>query len=1519
MTDRAHGPLGRRRRPDKLAPESMMLPALVRRAWIAVLVLCPALDGGWIQAQEDPGPLTAEAIPAPGATLREFSFLEVRFSEPVTGVDPADLLINGMPATSMSEPAEALFLFGFDQPADGPVQVTWRADHGIVARGNATQVFAGGGWGYTLDAAAPPGWLMISEFLADNRRTLNDEDGEASDWIEVFNPDDAPVDVTGWFLTDDPADLRKWAFPAVGVPGNGYLLVFASGKNRVEPTARLHTNFRLTDAGEYLALVTPGGVVVSDFAPAFPRQTTDVSYGRVETDPGAAGFFVQPTPGKPNSTAGAGFAAPVLFSRPAGTFTTPFELRLAATGTAPVIRYTLDNSTPTNTSPVYTGPLRITNSAIVRARAYANDLLPGPVGGATYVLLSGAVTNFTSDLPVIVLHSLGRGAPSSARMNFSSLLVFEPVRGVTSLTNAPVLASRGGLQVRGSSTEGYAKSSYKLELWDEANLDRRASLLGMPEESDWVLYAPNNFDVPLIHNPFIHQLSRDTGMYSSRTRFVEVFQNKASGGIATNHYAGIYVLEEKIKIGPDRVAIDELEPENLTPPSVTGGYLLKIDRLDPGDSGLTGAGATVGYLDPKEREIKLPQRKPQLDYIRNHLIQFNRALGTNATWRDPVLGYPAYIDVDAWIDFHVLEVLSGNVDALVLSTYFHKPRGGRLRFGPHWDFDRALGSTDGRDANPRTWNTGPFFSAAWWSRLFQDKDFWQRWVDRWQEHRADAFSRTNLNRVIDSLAGEIRQAYPRELAKWRVRPRQADGRTGGTFDTEMQWMKNWLSNRMDFIDRQLAQPPVSDVAPGPVTPGTVVRFSAAPGATIYYTTDGSDPRAPQGAVAPSATPYTGPLMILQNVGITARTLDPTKRQTGGPPTTSSTSWSGPLRAAYLVDPPRVLLTEIHFHPEPGAGEALEFLELLNAGPRAVNLAGFRLTNGVDFEFTAAAGPTVLAPGERLVLARDLDAFRAAHPQVTNVTGNFGGALGNDGNRLRLVSNLGQTLFDLVYHDDWQPLADGAGFSLVLQSEETAPDDLGQAGRWRTSTHTGGSPGTADPPPPTVPRVVVNEVVSNPLPKARDFIELYNPTETTADVSGWWISDDFGEPRKYRLPAGSQIEAGGHLVIDGLALAEGGFGFSATGDEVFLFSAEAGGALTGWHHGFAFGAQEAGTSFGRHVNSVGRELFVAGSPTPGTRNLVPGPAPGAVVEIQFQPPALDGWDNTRDEYLELDDSVLGDEPVAAFDPAHPDHTWRVRGAVDFEFPAGFRFPANRRVVLVGFDPDRDPFALAAFRARYRLGADTVILGPWRGSLPNEGGTIRLLKPLPPVAAPVPGGFDVPYAVIEEITYGATAPWPDGARGTGQSLTRSFPQAFGDDPALWRAGPATPGDVDTDGDGLPNGWEEANGLNSLSDWANDGPAGDRDGDGRTNWEEYLAGTAANDASDFLRLTATPDSPGRVALRIHAGAGRGIWLQQRDTAAAGAWQDRWQFHLPADSADLLVLEPATHTARFYRLEAR
>jgi hypothetical protein len=126
--------------------------------------------------------------------------------------------------------------------------------------------------------------LLISEFLALNRSGLADSDGDRSDWVEIHNPSGEPVELEGWYLTDDPENLKKWPFPGGVISGQSFMLVFASGKDRIvlldDGNEEVHTNFSLNRDGEFLALVEPDGETVSDdYSPVYPVQEGDVSFG----------------------------------------------------------------------------------------------------------------------------------------------------------------------------------------------------------------------------------------------------------------------------------------------------------------------------------------------------------------------------------------------------------------------------------------------------------------------------------------------------------------------------------------------------------------------------------------------------------------------------------------------------------------------------------------------------------------------------------------------------------------------------------------------------------------------------------------------------------------------------------------------------------------------------------------------------------------------------------------------------------------------------------------------------------------------------------------------------------------------------------------------------------------------------------------------------------------------------------------------------------------------------------------
>jgi hypothetical protein len=146
---------------------------------------------------------------------------------------------------------------------------------------------------------------VITEFMASNTTTLADEDGAFPDWIEIFNPDATAVNLRGWYLTDDARDKKRWSFPTVTLAPQAYLVVFASGKDRRDPAKRLHTDFSLNADGEYLALIKPDGVTAAtEFAPAFPEQRPNVSYGTGLPGTGgtSATYYLQtPTPGATNT------------------------------------------------------------------------------------------------------------------------------------------------------------------------------------------------------------------------------------------------------------------------------------------------------------------------------------------------------------------------------------------------------------------------------------------------------------------------------------------------------------------------------------------------------------------------------------------------------------------------------------------------------------------------------------------------------------------------------------------------------------------------------------------------------------------------------------------------------------------------------------------------------------------------------------------------------------------------------------------------------------------------------------------------------------------------------------------------------------------------------------------------------------------------------------------------------------------------------------------------------------------
>ncbi len=1489
-------------------------------------------------------PTVLEQIPPAGSTVDELTQVEVVFSEPVTGVDAGDLRINGIAAATARQVTPDQVVFTFAQPPAGPVRFSWADGNGITDVLGKPHPLSAGDWSVTLDPTAARKNLMISEFMADNDKTLFDDDCDRPDWIEIFNAGAVDVNMGGWSLTDDAGSLGKWRFPDYTLTAGNYLVVFASAKNKtVLPTvfgascrsrankiASFHTNFKLGSKGGYLALVTPDGEVISEFA-AYPAQQRDVSFGRVPGSTETA-YFAVPTPKAPNTVSGAGFTPAVRFSRPSGTAVQPFELTLNCAAPDSVIRFTMDGSFPAETNAAlltYTGPISISNIVQVRARAFAPGLLPSAPGSETYLMLTnspGNVATLTSSLPIVILTTLKPASPSSGKNTTVHVSFYEPVRGLASLQNTATFSTRGGIKIRGSSTEGQPQSNFAVDLWDEFDQDHDMEPFGMPADSEFVLYAPNGFDPGLIHNPFTMEVSHSMGFPAPRTRFVEVYLNKG-GMIASNQWQGVYVWMEKPGLSKGRIDAPKAQPEDVLPPDVTGSYMFKTDRLDPNDSGFSAGGSTAAYVEPKEREMKAAQRAPQIAYLKQYFSNMDNALkSTNPDFRDPVRGYKAYLEITNWVDFHMLETLSGQVDAIRLSTYFYKRRNGKLEYGPRWDYDRAWESKDdGRDDNPRVWDTGGgLWGPPWWGQLLKDPDAWQVWIDRWQGFRKGPLSLGAMYGVIDRLTNEVRWSQPREAKRWSA---------GGTvprvsYPNEIRIMKTWISNRVTWLDGQMAQPPTLSSTGAVVTPGFQLQMfpptsvSLPVNVTIYYTLDGTDPRPSTGTGVVSAFKYEGPITIHSNARIFARVRDTGRSQRGGPP--SSTPWSSAVLATFVVNPPPLVLTEIMFHPDVPADSSLdagsfEYLELKNVSDRELDLTGYHFTAGIEFRFTETSAVRTLAPGARVLVVANKTAFQSRYPGVGNIAGEFVGSLSNEGERIALAGPVEEPIFEVAYDDKWQQLADGLGFSLVLRDESTPPAAIGNEASWRLSTHPGGSPGAPDPLPLSPPHVIVSEVE----PLSPDFggeseVELQNLGNAPADISGWWLSNDFKEPRKVRLPPNSRLSAGGFLVVrEAVFNLPNGAGFSLDplGDAVWLFSADAEGNLTGWYHGFEFGPSEARQSFGRHVNSAGVESFpFQRVPSLGTANLGPQTAAVAISEIMFHPPDVGSSANLDDEFIGLQSP--SDAAIPLFDPVRPENVWRVRGGADFDFPPHTILPPHGRLLIVGFDPDLNPLRLESLRRRAGWDPDVPVLGPWQGRLGNADGTIRIERPgLPTLDA---DGITplVPHLTIDQVRYASRTPWPAEAAGAGASLLRRSLAEYGDDPGNWMAATRLAPGSDSDDDGLPDAWEADHQLNSLSGTGNDGPDGDPDGDGFTNRQEYLNGTDPHDSASRLRVGVNFGGGQYVNLFLAAPAGRLFRIESRVSLQSGAWESAGEFPAGSNGVSLLTSLPAPAEARFFRV---
>ena len=430
-----------------------------------------------------------------------------------------------------------------------------------------------------------------------------------------------------------------------------------------------------------------------------------------------------------------------------------------------------------------------------------------------------AQVSFTSsNLPIVVINTSGQTILDDPKIEATMGIIYNGVGVRNNVTDAANnYNGKIGIEIRGSSSQMFPKKQYGLELHDALGAGIDVSLLGLPKQSDWILFAPYN-DKSLVRDPLAYKLGRDLGRYAPRTKYCEVVLN--------GEYQGIYVLIEKIKRDKNRVDINKLDPVEITNDDLTGGYIIKIDK----DTGTGGEGWASSFTPPGRSgtqtiffQYEYPKATnivaQQKEYIKQYMTAFENALAGD-NFKDPTLGYAKYIDVDSFIDYFIANELSKNVDAYRLSTFMYKRKdsdGGKLFMGPIWDFNLGFGNIDfcakgapeGFVIRYNSICSKDFWLIPfWWDRLLQDESFRQKLTARWTALRSDKYKTAKILTYVDSVTSVLNvEAQQRNFQKWPVLGKYVwpNYYVGQTFQQEIDWLKTWIAQRLIWLDTSFAE------------------------------------------------------------------------------------------------------------------------------------------------------------------------------------------------------------------------------------------------------------------------------------------------------------------------------------------------------------------------------------------------------------------------------------------------------------------------------------------------------------------------------------------------------------------------------------------------------------------------------------------------------------------------------------------------------------------------------------------
>jgi hypothetical protein len=770
--------------------------------------------------------------------------------------------------------------------------------------------------------------ITVSEFMASNSSTIQDEDNDYSDWIELYNPTSGIIDLTNWYLTDDIKELTKWQFPSTQILSNGYLLVWASGKNKRTSGESLHANFKLSIEGENIILVKPDGSSIQfRFDIGYPAQISDISYGLIN---GGYFYLSKPTPGAANSDLE--YLPETNYNVSRGIYNSPIDVTLTTTIPGGQIIYTIDGSLPAlDNGYLYSGPVNISTTTPLRSAVFRGKS-SSTVKTQTYFFLEDVIKQ-PNNPPGYPDH-WGRynviGGTSIADYEMDPEVTQDPLYKdllIKSFKSLPILSivtnkdnfffnsndpETGGIYMNTGADGGYPGDGWgrpvsveylsnnpikenfavNCEVRIEGGQGRVPEK--SPKHSLRLLfkseYGPAKLNYPFFddesathkfnglvlragfNNTWYHWESqqRDRAQYL-RDAWCKDTQLAMKNPSAHSKYVHLFIngLYWGLYDVSERVDNDFLE-------TYIGGNEADYDIIKDNE---LADGVLTNWVD-------------LFSLVRKDMVKDTncfKVLGQNADGSDNP-SYPKYIDADNLIDYMLINFYGGNID-----WDFHNWIAARNRTNPGkgfqffcWDGEQVLINLN--ENVTKTYNN--FCPSEILARLNLNQEFRMRFADRVQKHFYfdGALTPQQVEKRYVKRADEIRLALIAESARWGDYRRDVHRYNSGPYDLYTpfnQWEKeyNRLINeyfpyRTDIVLSQLQQKnllspveaPVFSQYGGKVGDGYELTITAAEG-EIFYTKDNTDPRKVGGNIDENAIMYNNnPVMINGKRTIKARAL-----------------------------------------------------------------------------------------------------------------------------------------------------------------------------------------------------------------------------------------------------------------------------------------------------------------------------------------------------------------------------------------------------------------------------------------------------------------------------------------------------------------------------------------------------------------------------------------------------------------------------------------------------------------------